>query len=275
MCYHGARVSVSRNGNDRFGFLFFGGCVAEPKGLKRDALLSWLRSETDTLIVAFSRGKDALALLLALLDWNRRRPEQAFRLVAYHCEPVPGLRFVRRSLERYRALFPDVPILNLPHPNFYNLLYEMVFQPPGRGFVVGSLMPTQWDMEDVHRLILLDQGLPDHTFVVMGVRAADSPERRLHFITHGAVSQNYWPRRAYPIWDYTKQDVIRLLVRHRVPLPIDYRWFGRTMDGIDYRFLEPLRRYAPDDYERVRFWFPLIEVEFYRREWFAHDQHAR
>jgi hypothetical protein len=54
--------------------------------------------------------------------------------------------------------------------------------------------------------------------------------------------------------------------RYGVKLPIDYELFGRSFDGIDYRFAKPLRERLPEDYERIKFWFPLIDVEILSHE---------
>ena len=57
-----------------------------------------------------------------------------------------------------------------------------------------------------------------------------------------------------------------VIKRHGIKLPVDYKLFGRTFDGIDYRFVGPLRKHLPEDFERLRFWFPLIDLEILRRE---------
>ena len=49
-------------------------------------------------------------------------------------------------------------------------------------------------------------------------------------------------------------------------LPVDYHMFGRTFDGIDYRFLAPLKKNRPADYQKVLDWFPLAEMEVWRYE---------
>ena len=48
-------------------------------------------------------------------------------------------------------------------------------------------------------------------------------------------------------------------------LPIDYKWFGRSFDGIDYRFISKLRLHSPEDYERILEWFPLADLDIFRR----------
>ena len=49
-------------------------------------------------------------------------------------------------------------------------------------------------------------------------------------------------------------------------LPVDYELFGRTFDGLDYRFVRPLRDKLPDDYDQVLKYFPAVEMEFMRYE---------
>ncbi|MFD6070295.1 hypothetical protein [Amycolatopsis lurida] len=54
--------------------------------------------------------------------------------------------------------------------------------------------------------------------------------------------------------------------QYSCPLPIDYEWYGRSFDGLDYRFIEPLSRHAPEDYARALDWFPLAELELLRHD---------
>jgi hypothetical protein len=46
----------------------------------------------------------------------------------------------------------------------------------------------------------------------------------------------------------------------------EYEWFGRSFDGIDWRFLAPIKQHAPDDYARILDWFPLADLEVFCRD---------
>jgi hypothetical protein len=42
--------------------------------------------------------------------------------------------------------------------------------------------------------------------------------------------------------------------------------FGRSFDGIDLRFVVPLKERRPADYRRVLEWFPLVEAAVWKYE---------
>ncbi len=61
-----------------------------------------------------------------------------------------------------------------------------------------------------------------------------------------------------------KDELIALLQKHDCKLPVDYKLFGRSFDGIDYRFMVPLKEHYSDDYQKLLDFFPLAELEIMR-----------
>lgn len=208
------------------------------------------------VLLAFSRGKDSIAAWLALRD-------AGIEVVPYHMWQIPGLRFVGQSL-RYYADWFGVEIHDVPHPSFYRWLLNATFQAPERLAVLEATSIPKVDYGDVVRVLREQLGLPADTWIADGVRAADSPVRRMSIATHGAMKAA--SRKVSVIWDWTVGEVRERIARAGVGLPADYDWFGRSFDGIDYRFLAPLRDHAPDDFAVVLDWFPLAELELFRRE---------
>ena len=49
-------------------------------------------------------------------------------------------------------------------------------------------------------------------------------------------------------------------------LPIDYRYFSASFDGLYVKFMLPIKRYFPRDWQRICEFFPLIELEVLRYE---------
>lgn len=204
------------------------------------------------IMLSFSNGKDSLALWLAL------RPH--FQIIPFYMYLVPDLSFVEASLSYYEAYF-GCHILRLPHPSLYRMLNNFTFQPPDRVAYIRACNLPNFSYDDLSALIANQYGL-EEAWTATGIRAADSPNRRSSINSHGPVN---WTRRYfYPIWDMRIDPLIALLEQNEVKLPVDYRLFGRSFDGIDHRFLSVIKREYPADYAKIIEWFPLAEVELKR-----------
>ncbi len=220
-------------------------------------LCEQMAQECDTAILAFSCGKDSIAAWLQMRKYFKR-------IVPYYCYLVPELEFVEKSLKYYEDFF-GCHIYRLPHASLYRLLRNLVFQPPQnvRKIADAPLVDDNYDDTMIGEIIRARANLPYEAYVGNGVRMADSPMRRLGIKNHGAV--NHSQGKFYPIYDWKKADIIAALDEANVKLPIDYKLFGRTFDGIDYRFLKPIKDNFPRDYERIITWYPLAELELFRR----------
>ena len=100
-----------------------------------------------------------------------------------------------------------------------------------------------------------------HDLAASYIRMPLAPEDQ----KYGALNDNRWT--FFPIFDWTKQQTIDAIRDSGVKLPIDYKLFGRSFDGLDWRFMKPLKEHLPDDYAKVVEWFPMVELEVKRIEW--------
>lgn len=224
--------------------------------LTGEETIAAIRAKQAKTLLAFSTGKDAIATWLAIRD-------KFDEVVPYYLYLIPGMEFIEESLDYYERFF-GAKIIRLPHPSLYRLLNNLVFQPPERCLVIEQAELENFDYEDVRQCVISDRNLHADTFAADGVRAADSPMRRISIMTHGPIS--YKQHRYHPVWDWNKARIIDEFRRSGVKLPIDYRVFGRTFDGIDLRFILPLRKHFPRDYKRLLEWFPMAELEVFRYE---------
>lgn len=219
-----------------------------------------LYDEGRPVAVAFSGGKDCMAAELAL-------QETGVETVLCHLYLIPGrepgktLNFIEDGLCRLEDQWQK-PIHRYPHPSFYRWLNNFLFQAPENCAVIEAAMLPTPTYEEMWQLIRADLGLDPDTWVADGVRAADSLPRRASIKAHGAMKPKH--HKVSPVWDWLNRSVYGFIERKGVKLPIDYEWFDRSFDGIDYRFLKPVHDNAPDDYERILEWFPLAELELIR-----------
>lgn len=225
-----------------------------------DEMLSVIREKnpSETVMISFSRGKDAWAVWCALQD------KIDFQPFHYYCGP-PGLEFIEEYLA-YAEKKMGKRIINLPAPAMYTMLSAQgtVAQPPHRVLPLTLLDLPVFSFEDVQNAAIQQAGLPEGTYTALGVRAADSARRALFFKTHGPISENRL--KFYPVWDWNKEKLMNELKRHDVQLPIDYKLFGRSFDGLYYMYLKKIQECYPRDYQKILDYFPLIDMEIYRYE---------
>ena len=237
--------------------------------LDSKALCAWVRERTDHVLVGFSAGKDSIA------TWHRLREYwPAANLHPYHLYVHPDLQFVERSLRYYEEEFGR-PIVRLPHRSVFRFLNDGVFQTPANLPVIWGAGLLDLSYSDIYDLMAADLGLEDEQpWVAHGVRSADSPMRRMLLQKHGPWRPT--ERVFYPIHDwYVRYDPARPETEGRniadclratgTKLPVDYRLYGRSFDGLDHRFTAPMREVYPEDYERLQSLYPLVGLDSWRR----------
>ena len=229
-----------------------------------DALCRSVRESSGaTVLLSFSCGKDSIAA------WLRVRPLFE-RVVPFYLELVPGLEFVEESLSHYERFFGQ-PIMRLPHPGFARMLRGLVFQPPERCAAIEGVEIPALTYEQIEAHVRRTADAPD-AYVAIGTRTADSPIRLANVRKFG--SANHRRKSFFAIYDWRIAQLCDCLRDAQVKLPVDYEMFGRSFDGVDYRFLLPIRDRFPRDYARIIEWFPMAELEIARRDFAARRKAA-
>jgi len=222
-----------------------------------DQLCQEIAAESDTVILSFSCGKDSIAAWLQLRRYFKR-------IEPVYLYLVPDLEFIERSLAYYESWF-NCKIMRVPHPSFFRMMDNFVFQAPENLSVIDDLDPPVPDYEYTFARVKETLGLPDETMTALGVRAVDSPMRMTAIRKYGAVNWN--KSTFYPVYDWNKERLVNEIKGAGVRLPVDYRLWGRSFDGLDYRFTKGLRDTFPNDYKRILEFFPLAEVEILRMQY--------
>lgn len=208
------------------------------------------------VMLSFSCGKDSI------VAWLKMR-EYFIEITPYYLYLIPDLEFVEQSIQYYEQYF-GCHIWRLPHPSLHRWMNNCVFQPPDRVEWLRSLKLASFDYDEIRSLVWTATGNKGEGFYGVGIRAVDSPIRWTAIKTHGPVSENQ--HKFYPIYDFRKADMLTWLEKAQVKLPVDYRMFGRSFDGIDARFLGPIKKYFPKDYQKIIEYIPMADMELYRRE---------
>jgi len=224
--------------------------------LNRQDTIKYMKDDlgVDTILLSFSAGKDSVALWLELMDH--------FEIIPFYLYRIPDISFVEETLDYYERWF-DQEIVRLPHPTFYRMLANFSYQTPERVAKIRAMNLHVFDYDDINEILGRVYELPD-PWCATGIRAPDNMMRRTAIKQRGSI--NAKRRYFYPIWDMYMDELVELLKRHQIKLSVDYELFGRSYDGMDYRFLKPIHDHYPADWERILEWFPLAEMELLRYE---------
>jgi 3'-phosphoadenosine 5'-phosphosulfate sulfotransferase (PAPS reductase)/FAD synthetase len=220
-------------------------------------LIAEVRGLTPNILVSFSRGKDSLATYLRVRD-------KFERVVPYTYEVIPDLEFVNESLAYYEGKM-GCRIMRFPAPGLPRLLNNFVYQPPDRIAAIEEMAMPVFTHDHLQESACEDAGLDYRTaYNALGLRAADSAMRAMVIKKYGAV--NHTRRIFYPVFDYTKDEVLASIRTAGWKLPLDYRYFSASFDGMYAKFMVPIKRHFPRDWARILEWFPLLELEVLRFE---------
>lgn len=216
-----------------------------------------LVDEDQPIILKFSRGKDSIAAWIGMLEAGVK-PDN---IIPIYNMTIPGMKFELDDLKRYEDYF-QTHIIPLPiHDHTLRKLKNFVFQSAERCALIESLqikVPTrdEWDND------LRAKYATDNAWIVDGVRAADSPARRMAMMKQGPVNETQ--RRMSIVWDWQIAEVRDAIARKNITLGKDYDYWGRSLDGLRYEYMKPIMDNHPDDWELVKRWYPLIEAEMQR-----------
>lgn len=205
--------------------------------------------------LSFSCGKDSI------VSWLYLR-ERGIKVHPYYFALCPDLPMVKSALEYYENFF-DTKITVVAHPHLFPWMVDGLHQPEHRIKSINKVGLPRYTSDDVMQAFAEDLGNPDIWHAV-GVRAHDSMNRRAAFAkTKGVVTNRkvFWPiAEAKIAW------LEHMLEKHNCKLPKDYDLFGRSFDGLHIGYVKPIRNHSPEDWEVLKFWFPLIETEVMRYE---------
>lgn len=201
---------------------------------------------TDSVIVAFSGGKDSIVTL----DLCFRYFENVHPFFMYIC---PNLEFQERTLQWYEEKY-QTEITRLPHFEVSNFLRYGTFRAPNPYVPIVSVT-------DVYSYMREETGA---CWIAAGERAADSIVRNAMIKNSGSIDRKRG--RFYPVAWWKKREIMAYIKRHRLKLPEDSRRIGYSFRSLAGRELEQVKKAFPADYEKILRLYPFADaaVEHWR-----------
>lgn len=206
--------------------------------------------------IGFSLGKDSLACALILKDLN-------IDFIPFYFFHVPDIDFIKKQIDYYESVFKR-EIIQMPHPMLYDRLRHQDYQFKLVANEMANIDFPKMTFEDLINIHLIDENDDGEYYDVVGMRSSESFNRRMFFKKNGAIHDKN--KKIYPIHNWKNQDVKDYIASKNIKLTDDYNIWNRSWDGLKYQFLFGVKDNYPNDYEKIKDFFPLIDLELKRYE---------
>lgn len=217
------------------------------------SLLDQIKTQTtitDSVLVAFSMGKDSIAVLdLCFKYFKNVQP--------FFMYMVPGLKFQEEALSKYEHHY-KTEIIRVPHfetADFYRF---------------GSFRDPDYSVPHVKIKSIYDY-LRSKTgiyWIAGGEKINDSIVRRAMLKHSGSIDEQRG--RFYPVMYWTDKDVKQYIKMHGLLYPKFNRELGFSFHSLGGKELSAIKRIYPQDYQRILKFFPeaaagVLQYETYKR----------
>ena len=217
-------------------------------------------------LFGFSRGKDSLCAFLQLRRFFKR-------IIPFHCAAIPGLNYAEQALLYDEEMF-NTRILRMTEGTVYTNLYGGMYQ------TLEGLcdLLVNRDFREYRKLDMLDElrqiyHIPK-AWCAFGIAASDSLDRRIWVMN--VQGRNEGNKTFYPCYDWPREKIIETVRESGLMLPPEYKYSKFSMPAMPCATYNRIfAKHFPDDYERMKDVFPLMEAKTFREELLDRDAAER
>lgn len=215
-----------------------------------------IKKVSNDIILSFSRGKDSIVSWLVLL-------ELGFKVHPIYYSLCPYMDFELKSLSYYEDFF-KTEIIKIPSATFIDLYNFGHLQTKSHTKISQKNQMPYYDNDQIRQMAIGENGINKNSFIAVGATIFDSVQRRIGISKVNGL--NVKSKKFYPIADFNQSKIEEYLIKYKVKLPVDYKVWGSTFDGLNLRWLGELKEHFPKDFELLKTYFPFIEAELFRKE---------
>jgi phosphoadenosine phosphosulfate reductase len=199
-----------------------------------------------SVIVAFSGGKDSVVTLDLCMRYFER-------VEVFFMYLVPDLSFQEAMLRWAEARY-GITIRRVPH----FMLSEWLAMGALRKMDLNVPMVS---VRDIYHHVRLESGV---WWIAAGERQADSVVRRAMMKHSGSIDADRG--RIYPVAHFRKADVVTYIKRHKLKVSPEARFLGHSFRSMMPEEMFLVRKFYPQDFEKIRRWFPFVEASVANHE---------
>ena len=197
-------------------------------------------SVTDSVIVAFSGGKDSIVTLdLCFRYFKRVQP--------FFMYLVPDLEFQERMLRWYEKKY-KTEIMRIPHFEVSDFLKYGAFTLRDFGVDIVKI-------NDIYEYMRQETGIH---WIAAGERCADSIVRNAMIKQSGSIDHKRG--RFYPLAYWKKQEILQYIKHKKLYLSPEQKRLGFSFRSLAGSELAVIKEHYPDDYEKILKVYPFAEA---------------
>jgi len=204
--------------------------------------------------IGFSTGKDSVVGLDMLI-------KAGIEPIPIFFYQVPKLQFIEDNIKMYEDYF-GVKVARMPHPILHDYINGASWQPLNRAVLFYQFDFGSISFRECTEAFLEYNYITDVEYDCNCMKMADSLNRRLVLSKKPDIDQE--KKIIYLTKYLTKTDVFDYIKKNNIPLTKDYDIFGVSWDGLAYHFLTGVKKFYPEDYEKIKSYFPMIDAEILR-----------
>jgi hypothetical protein len=207
------------------------------------------------VVLAFSAGKDSLAGWLVMRD-------AGIEVVPVYKAFYPDLDLDRNTIIFYEEFF-EAKIEVIPHGLFWSQLRTNVHADPVTLRINEKIGFRQHiDIEWLQETWKKENALEECP-TALCIKKYDSAQRMMTILRKGGeISTD--KKTFYPMANASDKMSFEILIAHNCPLPSFYLEEFESRDWLRITTMDWYRKHAKKDWEKIKFWQPLIEAEYYR-----------
>ena len=204
---------------------------------------------TDTVLVAFSGGKDSIVTLDLCCKYFKK-------VIPFFMYIVPGLSFQESLLQWYEKKY-EFEIIRLPHFDMSEYMRYGAFRPCDMDVPIISIT-------DIYNYL---RGITGARWIAAGERISDSIVRRAMIKHSGSVDMKRG--RFYPVAYWKKAEVMQYVKMKKLKLSPTSKTLGFSFKSLEGRELAVIKNQYPEDYEKILSFYPFAGASVKRFEHYA------
>ncbi|MGE4537612.1 MAG: phosphoadenosine phosphosulfate reductase family protein [Desulfovibrio sp.] len=202
---------------------------------------------TDRVLVGVSCGKDSVVTL----DLCVRHFKHVEAFFMYY---VKGLEFQEAALRHYEKRY-GITIHRIPHFMLSEWLRYGTFRLMDFDTPIVSVRETYDYLREKTGIY----------WIACGERISDSIVRRAMIKHSGSIDADRG--RFYPVAEWKKADIVAYIRQRRLFLGPESAKLGFSFRSLMPLDLMKIREHFPDDFNRIKVWFPLVEASIKQYEY--------